>query len=154
MGDKLVFNLDDRLFGFDTESVDKVVEMDRVFFLPGSSGILSGIISLSGEPITVVDARKAVGVKPLDPGRQAATGSGVHRIVVVKDSERLLGYDLGPTEVSFLWELDPTKEPRTEGGGEEGSREAPEETEARDVELIDWTVDYDKTVDILEGRNA
>ena len=153
MADRLVFNLDDRLFGFDTESVDKIVEMDRVFFLPGSSGILSGIISLSGEPVTVVDARKAVGIEPLDPDRLGPAESNVHRIIVVRDSERLLGYDLGPTEVRFLWEDDPAKKARTEGGEEEPP-ETPEETEAQYVELIDWTVDYDKTVDILEGSNA
>ncbi len=153
MADRLVFNLDDRLFGFDTESVDKVVEMDRIFFLPGSSGILSGIISLSGEPVTVVDARKAVGVEPLDPGRRDPGEPNVHRVVVVRDSERLLGYDLGPTEVRFLWEDDPVKEARPEGSEEEPP-ETPEETEVQYVELIDWTVDYDKTVDILEGSNA
>ena len=153
MADRLVFNLDDKLFGFDTESVDKVVEMDRVFFLPGSSGIISGIISLSGEPVTVVDARKAVGAKPLDPGGQGAAESGVHRIIVVRDSKRLLGYDIGPTEVRFLWEDDPVKEARPEGSEEEPP-ETPEETEALRVELIDWTIDYGKAVDILEGSNA
>ncbi len=153
MADRLVFNFDDRLFGFDTGSVDKVVEMDRVFFLPGSSGILSGIISLSGEPVTVVDARKAVGAKPLDPARQAADGPNVHRIVVLRDSKRLLGYDLGPTEVRFLWEDDPVKEAQAGQGGQAPPK-TPEETGDRYVELIDWTVDYDKTVDILEDANA
>ena len=133
MADRLVFNLEDRTFGFHTECVDKVVEMDQVFFMPGSSGILSGIISLSGEPVAVVDARKAVGVKPLEP----AAGPDTHRIVVVRDSERMLGYDLGPTEVSFLLEDDTADE--TSSGG---------------IEIIDWTVDYDKTIDILEGPNA
>jgi hypothetical protein len=149
--DRLIFNLDDRLFGFDTKSVDKVVEMERVFFLPGSSGILSGIISLSGEPVTVVDARRAVGVKPLDPAPPEAAGAVAHRIIVLRDSDRLLGYDVGPTEVSFLWELDPAGKARPDGGEEEASPETPE---ARDVELIDWTVDYDKTLDILEGQDA
>ena len=149
MADRLVFDIDDKLFGFDTESVDKVVEMDKVFFLPGSSGIISGIISLSGEPVTVVDARKAVGAKPL----QGAAESDLHRIIVVRDSKRLLGYDIGPTEVRFLWEDDPVKEARPEGS-EEAPPETPEETEALRVELIDWTVDYGKAVDILEGSNA
>lgn len=151
MADRLVFNLDDRLFGFDTKSVDKVVEMERVFFLPGSSGILSGIISLSGEPVTVVDARRAVGVKPLAPTPPEAAEAVAHRIIVLRDSERLLGYDVGPTEVSFLWELDPAEKARPDGDEEEASCEPPE---ARNVELIDWTVDYDKALDILEGQDA
>ncbi len=133
MADRLVFNFEGKLFGFKTEYVYKVVEVEQIFFMPGSSDILSGIISLSGEPVAVVDARKAVGAKPLDP----AAEPGTHRIVVVRDSEQMLGYDLGHTEVSFIWEDDLDTELGSEG-----------------MEIIDWTVDYDKTVDILETPNA
>jgi chemotaxis signal transduction protein len=140
MADRLVFDIDDKLFGFNTNEVDKVVEVEKVFFLPGRSGIISGIISLSGEPVTVVDARRAVGAKPAPRDR---TEGDTHRVIVVRDSERLLGYDIGPTEVTFLWD-------------EATGIETPVKTDTAEkaVELINWFAHYDEAVDILEGPNA
>ncbi len=150
MADRLVFNLDGKLFGFNTPEVDKVVEVDHVFFLPGRSGIISGIISLSGEPVTVVDARRAVGAKPVPPPDR--TEGATHRVIVVRDSDRLLGYDVGTTEVTFLWGEEPVKGSHPEGTGIETPVKA--DTGEKAVVLIDWGAHFDEAVNILEGPDA
>ncbi len=149
MADRLVFNLDDKLFGFNTPEVDKVVEVDKVFFLPGRSGIISGIISLSGEPVTVVDARRAVGAKPAPPTDRAE--GNTHRVIVVRDSDRLLGYDIGPTEVTFLWGEEPVKSPRPEGTGIETPVKT--DTAEKDVVLINWAAHFDEASRILSSED-
>ncbi len=141
MADRLVFNLDGKLFGFNTPEVDKVVEVDHVFFLPGRSGIISGIISLSGEPVTVVDARRAVGAKPVPPPDR--TESVTHRVIIVRDSDRLLGYDIGTTEVTFLWD---------EGSGM--ATPVKTDTAEKAVLLINWGAHFDEAANILEGPDA
>ncbi len=149
MADRLIFNLDDKLFGFNTTEVDKVVETDHIFFLPGRSGIISGIISLSGEPVTVVDARRAVGAKPVPP-TDRAEGS-THRVIVVRDSDRLLGYDIGPTEVTFLWGEGSVKDPHPEGTG----IEAPVKTDTTEkaVVLINWAAHFEEASRILSSED-
>ncbi len=148
MADRLVFNLDDKLFGFNTPEVDKVVEVDKIFFLPGRSGIISGIISLSGEPVTVVDARRAVGAKPIPAPDRAEDNT--HRVIVVRDSDRLLGYDIGPTEVTFLWDEEPVKDPHPEGTGIETPVKT--DTTEKAVVLINWAAHFDEASMILSSE--
>ncbi|TAN62101.1 hypothetical protein EPN18_05385 [bacterium] len=96
MGDKLIFELEGRQFGLDTSVVYRVLEVDKLFFLPGQSGMVNGIISLMGDPVTVIDCRKALGA-PQDNGQR-------HKIIVVRNNEHLIGFDVGGVNLSFSWE--------------------------------------------------
>ncbi|GMR04158.1 MAG: hypothetical protein BMS9Abin23_0047 [Thermodesulfobacteriota bacterium] len=102
MADKLVFKLGGKSFGIETAAVAGIVEVNKVFFLPGGSGIVKGIISLRGNPVTVIDC----GVL----GAEADKTEGAEtprKIIVVRESERILGIDIGSAEVSFLWRARP-----------------------------------------------
>lgn len=96
MGDKLIFELEGRQFGLDTSVVYRVLEVDKLFFLPGQSGMVNGIISLMGDPVTVIDCRKALGAPQYNGQR--------HKIIVVRNNNRLIGFDVGEVNLSFSWE--------------------------------------------------
>ncbi|MBI5885893.1 MAG: chemotaxis protein CheW [Deltaproteobacteria bacterium] len=92
--DKLVLGLAGLKLAIETTEVAGIVSVQHPTYLPHQSGFVSGLISLRGEPVTVVDVRKAFKLQD--------AGSG-HMIVVVRDSKRTLGLDAGGAETSFLW---------------------------------------------------
>jgi len=93
--DKLVLGIAGLKLAIDTTEVAGIVSVEHQTYLPHQSGFVSGVISLRGEPVTVIDVRKAF--KLQDGG-----GHG-HMIVVVRDSKRTLGLDAGGAETTFLW---------------------------------------------------
>ena len=97
MPDRLVFRLGDEAFGLDTSHIDAVVETDRIYYLPGGTDIVKGVISLRGEPVTVVDSSVLEGG---GPAPEAAT----RKIIVIRKRDRAVGLDIGGAEVDFLWE--------------------------------------------------
>jgi hypothetical protein len=167
VGDKLIFELARRRFALHTDEVDKVVEVERLSYLPGQNGIVSGVISLVGEPVTVVDVSKVFSLAP------PATG-GLKKVVVVRRGNMTLGLDIGPAPVTFAWEEDLEKGGEESGGqggkggngGEvsdaaqktwsgpyvSGTVPGGEET----VEIIDWPALFKEAARILssEGLSA
>lgn len=120
MADVLAFEVDGRLMGFDTAFIECVVEAARVFFMPGSRGLVKGVISLRNEPVAVVDAFRT---SPEEAGK------GPSRIVIVRDRERVLGFDIGSTKVYCLpGGVDPT---------------------GRKAEIFDWTGFFDEARKVL-----
>ncbi|MBI5887554.1 MAG: chemotaxis protein CheW [Deltaproteobacteria bacterium] len=97
MGDKIAFKIGERTFGIDIEAVHKILEVDRVFFIPGQSGFVNGMVSLMGEPVTVIDCRKALGA-PED-----ASSGTPHKIIVIRDRNRMVGLDIDGGALSFIW---------------------------------------------------
>jgi len=95
--DKLIFKLGQKSFGIDTGIVDGVVEVKKVFFLPGGGGkgLVKGIISLRGTPVTVIDG----GVLEAGP---SAISDIPRKIIVVREDEHIIGIDIGDAEVSVL----------------------------------------------------
>ncbi len=124
MADALAFEVNGRLVGFDTASIECVVEAARVFFMPGSGGLVKGVISLRNEPVAVVDAFRAL-ARGAVPGR----GPGPSRVVIVRDRERILGFDIGSTKARCL-----------PGGVDPSGRKA---------EMIDWAVFFDEASRVL-----
>ncbi len=124
--DKLIFKLGQKSFGIDTGIVDGVVEVNKVFFLPGGKGLVKGIISLRGNPVTVID------------GGVLEAGSSVlsdipRKIIVVREDEHIIGIDIGDAEVSVLRREDPAdKGENPMAGGFEGA--AVDEEEVHDVD--------------------
>ena len=126
MEDRLVFEIDGRLFGLSTSVVDSVIEVERVFFLPGRKGIVNGVVSFKGDPVTVVDARMAL------------TGGGnknralPQRIIVVREKNRSIGLDIGTLQAYCLM------------AGEQGAG-------AKPVEDINWIGLFNEAQNILSS---
>ncbi|MFQ5441734.1 MAG: chemotaxis protein [Thermodesulfobacteriota bacterium] len=95
MPDKLIFKLGQKSFGIDTGVVDGVVEVNKVFFLPGGKGLVKGIISLRGDPVTVIDGGVLDAGSPVPPDRP-------RKIIVVREDEHIIGIDIGGAEVSVI----------------------------------------------------
>ncbi|OGQ59625.1 MAG: hypothetical protein A3J24_05715 [Deltaproteobacteria bacterium RIFCSPLOWO2_02_FULL_53_8] len=93
--DKLVIGLNGLKLAINTAEVAGIVSVTHPTYLPHQSGFVSGVISLRGEPVTVVDVRKAFNLQTVSGAR--------HIVVVVTDSKRTLGLDTGEAETSFLW---------------------------------------------------
>jgi chemotaxis signal transduction protein len=152
-GDKLVFDLNGRRIALELTSVDSVVEVPRVYFMPGQTGPVKGIISRRGAEVMVVDMRKVLGLTELREGK--------NKIIIVKDRKRILGLYIGGGNCSFLWKED------LEGAAisDDPSPELPEkgskftfglmEKDGKPIELLDWVGLYDETTSILsKGVNA
>ncbi len=97
-GDKLVIALKDISVALGTKTVAGIVSADKTSFVPGSRAFISGVISLRGEPVAVVSLPKAF-------GQDAPAGApGINKIIVVRDKSRILGLDIGSSEIKFLWD--------------------------------------------------
>jgi chemotaxis signal transduction protein len=134
--DKLVIELDGKRYAFDTADVASIVESERIPVLPGSAGFVTGIISLRGEPVTVVDLGKV-----FNPDRKSEEGP--RRIVVVRGKNRILGFDIGSANISFLWEEElKGAAPAGETGSSTGEERGP-------CRSVDWGALFDETTRIL-----
>ncbi|MBI5491945.1 MAG: chemotaxis protein CheW [Deltaproteobacteria bacterium] len=138
-GDKLVIELEGTNLGLDTKAVAGIVELEKVPLMPGQSGFIAGIISFRNEPVTVIDVRKAF--------RSPAQAGGRHKVVVVRDKNRLLGLDAGPSVISFLWE-DEIKALSPARGDGEYTKETIE-LEGRIVGMIDCAALFEEASRIL-----
>jgi len=94
--DKMVVELEGFSIALDTKLVAGIKEVEKLPFMPGQKGLVSGIISLRNEPVTVINIHRAFGIAAAEP-------EGPRKIIVIKDRGRLLGVDIGSSEVSFLW---------------------------------------------------
>lgn len=95
-GDKLVISIEGRRYALDTSAVASIVEVGHIPFIPGRTGFVKGIISLRGEPVTVVDLKAALGLNPEGTG-------GLKKIIVLREKNRSIGLEIGSAEVSFAW---------------------------------------------------
>lgn len=95
-GDKLIFEFQGRRFGIDTSEVAGILEAEKASCIPGQGSIIRGVISLRGEPVTVVDAGMLFTGAPGTRGPQ-------DKIVVVRSRDHVLGIDIGPSKPVFVW---------------------------------------------------
>ena len=66
----LSFMLEDRFFGMPIENVKEIVEEKEITPVPLSSEYLEGVMNLRGEPVSVVDLRKKIGLKGAATSRE------------------------------------------------------------------------------------
>jgi len=103
MSDKLAFRLPDKYYAVDTTNVYGIIEAEDVYFLPGARGSVRGVISLRGNTVPVLDTSVLSGLPPEEkrtPGK----------VVVIEESGKYLGIDLGENELFFIWENEPDEE--------------------------------------------
>lgn len=144
-GDKLVIELDGARFALDTAIIAGIVEVRSIPFLPGQTGFVNGIISLRNEPVTVVDIRRVFGV-------EKKAGGSPHKVVVVREKNRLLGFDIGSADISFLWEEE--LKDRAAGKGSSNFTSAKLDPESNPVELIDWSALFTEAARILSTEET
>jgi len=95
--DRLTFRIDKKYYGIDTRDVYGIIEAKDVYFLPGKSGFVRGVISLRGETIAVLDS--SVLCASLG-GRIKASG----KIIIIEKENRFLGLDITGAEIFFIWD--------------------------------------------------
>lgn len=141
-GDKLVIGLDAGSYALDTRGIAGIVEMERLPFLPGKRGFVSGIISFRNEPVTVIDLRSALG--DFTGAEKAA-----HKVVVLRDKNRFLGIDIGAANISFLWNEEiegATNERGLYTSGRIYAGGGP-------VDIIDWQALFNETTRLLTAED-
>ena len=138
-GDKLVITLGAGRFALDTKAVAGIIELEKLPFLPGRSGFVTGIVSFRNEPVTVIDLSGALG----DFTDAPKTG---HKVIILSSKGRLLGIDIGSALVSFIWD----EELKGRTTGEKGlytsgriyAAEGP-------IDIIDWQAIFNETTRLL-----
>lgn len=140
--DKLIIALDGLELALHTTDIAGIVEPQAVACLPYGSGFATGVISMRGEPIVVVDLRRAFNLAPL--GRGEAAG---RRVVVVKTRGLSLGLDVGTASLGFIW----AQETLSCNTAQEklGFTSAILELSGRRVRVIDCAALFDETAKIL-----
>lgn len=134
MRDRLTFRIDKKYYAIDTKDVHGIIEANNVYFLPGKTGFVKGVISLRGETVAVLDASVLCGSLG---GR--ANDSG--KIIIIEKDNRYLGLDISGAEIVFL--LDKNKQPdRLEG--EAAARE--------DIKEVPCDIIFNLTEKILSPR--
>lgn len=139
-GDKLIITLGSGRFALDTKAVAGIIEQERLPFLPGRSGFVSGIVSFRNEPVTVIDLSVAIG----DFTQTAGEG---HKVIILNAKGRPLGIDIGSSQVSFMWD-DELKGRTT---GEKGLYTSGRiyAAEGGPIDIIDWQALFNETTRLL-----
>lgn len=127
-GDKIIIDFDGSKFALDTSVIAGIIEVEKIPFLPGQKGFVNGIISLRGEPVTVIDLKKAF--------KAGLSEKGPSKIIVVRDKGRLIGFDIGLSEVSFIWDEELKEKELSKGSGDYIAASFNAEDP---IQLIDWT---------------
>jgi len=138
-GDKLVITLDSGRFALETKTVAGIIELEKLPFLPGKSGFVSGIVSFRNEPVTVIDLSGALG-----DFTQAPAAS--HKIIILSSRGRLLGIDIGSSQVSFIWDEELKGRTTDEKGLYTSGRIYAEEGP---IDIIDWQALFNETTRLL-----
>jgi purine-binding chemotaxis protein CheW len=66
----LSFTLEGKFFGIPLENVKEIVEEKEITPVPLSNDYLEGVMNLRGEPITVINLRKKIGLKGASTSRE------------------------------------------------------------------------------------
>jgi purine-binding chemotaxis protein CheW len=78
-----VFTIADETFGLPIERVVEIIRTQKVFSVPGLPGFLSGVMSVRGTVIPLIDLRRRFGTKP--SGKK-------ERIIIVRFEQEKIGF--------------------------------------------------------------
>ncbi len=79
-----IFKLGDEIFGIEIERVAEILKVQKIFTIPGLPEFLSGVMSVRGNVVPVMDLRLRFGLKP---------SGNKERIIIVR---------YGKEKISFL----------------------------------------------------
>jgi len=124
--DKLVFKLSEKYYGIDTAFVYGIIESDEIYFLPGGSGFVKGVISLRGQLVTVVD-------NAVLSGQPDAERQKPGKIIVIQLEGQFFGIDISTQEVFIIWDKKEGSRGDREDTLKDGVRRAMSPDEIEDV---------------------
>ncbi|MBI5848647.1 MAG: purine-binding chemotaxis protein CheW [Nitrospirae bacterium] len=78
-----IFNIGGDIFGIDISRVLEILRVQKIFSIPGLPGFLTGVMSVRGAVIPVMDLRLRFGMKP--SGKK-------ERIILVRYGEEKIGF--------------------------------------------------------------
>ena len=79
-----IFKIGDEMFGIGIERVVEILKVQKIFTIPGLPEFLSGVMSVRGNIVPVIDLRRRFGIKP---------SGNKERIIIVR---------YGQEKISFL----------------------------------------------------
>ena len=79
-----IFKIGDELFGIGIDRVVEILKVQKIFTIPGLPEFLSGVMSVRGSIVPVIDLRRRFGIKP---------SGNKERIIIVR---------YGKEKISFL----------------------------------------------------
>ena len=79
-----IFKIGDEIFGIGIERVVEILKAQKIFTIPGLPEFLSGVMSVRGNIVPVIDLRRRFGIKP---------SGNKERIIIVR---------YGQEKISFL----------------------------------------------------
>lgn len=138
-GDKLIIALDAGRFAIPTTAVAGVVEVEKLPFLPGRAGFVTGIISFRNEPVAVIDLAMALG--DFTPAPRSS-----HKVIVLRETGRTLGVDIGEAPLSFLWDEEIGGRTTDEKGLFTAGRIYAADSA---IDIIDWAALFNETSRML-----
>lgn len=78
-----IFNISEDVFGIDISRVLEILRVQKIFSIPGLPGFLTGVMSVRGAVIPVMDLRLRFGMKPANKKE---------RIILVRYGEEKIGF--------------------------------------------------------------
>ena len=78
-----IFAIGDEIFGMGIERVVEILKIQRIFIIPGLPEFLSGVMSVRGNIVPVIDLRRRFGLKP--SGKK-------ERIIMVRYGKEKIGF--------------------------------------------------------------
>jgi purine-binding chemotaxis protein CheW len=78
-----VFSISDEVFGIPIERVVQIIRVQKVFSVPGLPSFLSGVMSVRGSVIPLIDLRRRFGTKP---------SGGKERIILSRFGKEKIGF--------------------------------------------------------------
>ena len=78
-----IFNISEDVFGIDISRVLEILRVQKIFSIPGLPGFLTGVMSVRGAVIPVMDLRLRFGMKPANKKE---------RIILVRYREEKIGF--------------------------------------------------------------
>lgn len=97
-----VFRISEEFFGIAIERVAEILKVQKVFSLPGLPEFLSGVMSVRGAVIPLIDLRKRFGMKP--SGRK-------EKIILVRYEDEKVGFLVDEIKEILSLEPDEIKKP-------------------------------------------
>jgi len=81
----VTFTLEDETYGIDVMQVKEVLREIEVAPVPGAPHYVIGIINLRGNVVSIIDARKLLGLPPME-------SSDLTRIIVIEVKHHIVGF--------------------------------------------------------------
>lgn len=94
MDKHIVFRLAEREFGIEIKSVVEILKAQKISVIPELPDFITGVITVRGDVIPVIDMRKRLGVKPQPTNeRVIIVRSGTEKIgLVVDEVKEIAGF--------------------------------------------------------------